>query len=262
MVSTSSIVSMIFSLVLSVGIPLVGIIYLKKKYKASLKVFLIGMAAFFISTQILEAPVHVFFLSINKTTSEFLLNTPWAYMLYGGLMAGIFEETARFIAFKYALKDKMELTDGVTFGLGHGGMEAILIGGITTISAITNSVLINSGQFVSKLQQSGVAQDVIDKTLNTYLNSAPSYWAVIGVERAIAMCIHIALSIIVLYAVKERKNIYYVLAILIHAVINFAPALYQAGVIQNIFIIEGIIAIEAIAVLIFAVKIFKKKSVR
>ncbi|WP_322392540.1 YhfC family glutamic-type intramembrane protease, partial [Clostridium perfringens] len=78
--------------------------------------FFIGVAAFFISTQLLEAPINLYFFKLNNTTAEFLLNTPIAYMLYGGLMAGIFEETARFISFKFINKDK-NLLNGLTYGI-------------------------------------------------------------------------------------------------------------------------------------------------
>ena len=70
MVSSLSIIFMVISLIISLALPIGGIIYLKKKYKASLKIFFIGMLSFFISVQILEAPIHSYFLSINKTTSE------------------------------------------------------------------------------------------------------------------------------------------------------------------------------------------------
>ena len=46
MVSSLSIIFMVFSFLVSVLLPIVGVIFLKRKYNVSLKVFFIGAAAF------------------------------------------------------------------------------------------------------------------------------------------------------------------------------------------------------------------------
>lgn len=259
MVSNLSIIFMVISLIISLALPIGGIIYLKKKYKVSLKIFFIGMLAFFVSVQILEAPIHSYFLSINKTTSEFLLSTPIAYMLYGGLMAGVFEETARLISFKYLIKDRNDI-NAITYGVGHGGIEAILVGGISSLNAIIYSVLINKGGFQSVMEGALVSKDVISATQNQFVNTSSYIWLMTGNERIIAMIIHISLSVLVCYAVKERKYIYYGIAILVHAVINFPAALYQAGVIENILLVETIILILAISLAALIFRKFSKKK--
>lgn len=258
MVSNVSIIFMAISLIICLVLPIGGIIYLKKKYNASLKAFFIGMLVFFIAVQILEAPIHNYFLSINTSTSEFLLSNPIAYMLYGGLMAGIFEETARLIAFKYLIKDRNDIT-GIAYGVGHGGIEAILIGGISSLNAIVYSVLINNGGFQSLMEGALVSKEVISQTYNQFVNSSPFFWLMPGVERIIAMSIQISLSILVFYAVKERKYIYYFVAIVCHALIDFPAALYQVKVISNIYIVEAITLILAIGLCVLAFRKLIKK---
>lgn len=258
MVKNLSIIFMGISLILSLGLPIGGIIYLKVKHKVSLKVFFIGMLAFFITVQVLEAPIHNYFLNINENTSAFLLNNPVAYMLYGGLMAGIFEETARLISFKYLIKDRNDIT-AVTYGVGHGGIEAILIGGVSSLNAIAYSLLINNGGFQSTMEKALVSKEVISTTYNHFVNSSSILWLMPGLERVIAMIIQISLSIIVFYAVKERKYIFFLVAILIHAVIDFPAALYQVGVITNVYIVEVITFIIAIALAVITFKKLIKK---
>ncbi|MDV4149823.1 YhfC family glutamic-type intramembrane protease [Clostridium sp. AL.422] len=258
MVSNLSIFFMSISLIICLAFPIGGIIYLKVKYKVSLKTFFIGMLAFFIAVQILEAPIHNYILNINKGTAEFLLGNPVAYMLYGGLMAGIFEETARLISFKYLIKDRNDIT-AITYGVGHGGIEAILIGGISSLNAIVYSIFINNGTFQSVMEGALASEEVISATYNQFVNSSSFFWLMAGVERITAMLIHISLSIIVFYAVKERKYIYYFIAIICHAVINFPAALYQLGVITNIYIIELVIFLLAIGLAFIAFKKLIKK---
>ena len=177
-------------------------------------------------------------------------------MLYGGLMAGIFEETARFISFKFIIKDKNLLK---TYGIGHGGIEAILIGGISSLNSIVYAMLINKGGFQSIMEGALVPKEVISTIYDKFINSSSFMWAMPGVERLLAMLIHISLSIIVLYAVKERKYIYYIIAILLHAIINFPAALYQVGVIKNLFVVEGILLVEVVIIVVYIFKIFIKK---
>lgn len=258
MVSKLSIMFMVFSLLVSIALPIGGIIFLKKKYNVSLKVFFIGAAAFFISVQILEAPIHSYFLKLNSSTAEFLLSTPAAYMLYGGLMAGIFEETARFICFKFILKER-DVVSGITYGVGHGGIEAILIGAISSINSIVYATLINKNAFQSMMEAALVPKDVINSTYSQFVNSSSIMWLMPGIERIIAVMIHIALSIIVLYAVKERKYIYYVIAILLHAIIDFPAVLYQVGVIKNVFIVEGILVILVLLLNVYVFRNFVRK---
>lgn len=258
MVSNLSIFFMVISLIVSIFLPIGGIIYLKKKYKVKLKVFFIGMIVFFVAVQILEAPIHSYFLSFNKGTSNFLLNNPLAYMLYGGLMAGIFEETARLIAFKYLIKENDNLT-GIAYGLGHGGIEAMLIGGIASLNSIIYAILINKGGFQTLMEGATVSKDVIDATYNHYINSSAFYWLAPGFERVTAIIVHISLSVLVIYAVKEKKYLYYFLAILIHATINFPAALYQTGVITNILLLELLLmGLAVILALVIFNKIVKK----
>jgi uncharacterized membrane protein YhfC len=75
--------------------------------------------------------------------------------------------------------------------------------------------------------------------------SAPWYMALIGfVERIFAICLHVSLSVMVLFALVYRKPIWFWLALLWHAFVD-AVAVYvvqEAGILA----VEGIIAIFAL----------------
>lgn len=258
MVSNLAITFMGISLIISLFVPIVGMIYLKKKYNASLKVFFIGALAFFIAVNIIESPIHTYFLSYNKGTASFLLNNPVAYMLYGGFMAGIMEETARLISFKFFIKGR-DTTTALTYGIGHGGIEAILIGALGSLNSIVYAILINKGGFQSIMEGASVSKDVIDATYNQFVNTSSLLWLMTGIERLIALSVQIALSVLVLYAVKERKYIYYVIAIISHAIMDFPAALYQLGVLKNVYLVEISILVMAIILVTFVFKNFSTK---
>ena len=63
----------------------------------------------------------------------------------GCLLAGVFEEVGRYLAFRFLLKRYTNRRDAVTYGIGHGGIEAILVLGLTAINNIAIAQLVNSG---------------------------------------------------------------------------------------------------------------------
>lgn len=72
-------------------------------------------------------------------------------------------------------------------------------------------------------------------------------------ERCFAISIHIGLSILVLYAVKNRKYIYYILAILLHALVDFPAALAQKGIL-SVWAVEGVAFTACIIGICWAIK--------
>ncbi|MBS4206846.1 YhfC family intramembrane metalloprotease [Bacillus sp. FJAT-50079] len=252
MVTTATMIAIIVSFLIAVGTPIALLIIFKKKFGISLKVLLFGMLTFFLFAQVLEGLAHSFFLVGNETTKQWFEN-PWLFMLYGGLMAGIFEETGRFLMMKFALKKFRRWKDGLSFGIGHGGIEAILLIGINSVMLFVFALMINNGTFESLIvnEQASVALAPVQEQLTT---GSPLLILLSGIERLGAMSLHIGLSILVLYAIKSKRPLYFIYAILIHALFDFPAALYQAGVIKNIFMIEAFIAIVAIGAVVWTVK--------
>jgi uncharacterized membrane protein YhfC len=157
-----------------------------------------------------------------------------AYMLYGALMAGIFEETGRFLAYKLVLKKRTNRETAISYGIGHGGFEAVYILAATGINNFVYAGIINAGQFPALLDQLKAAgQDT------SPIESLPEQLAAFGIadiglpilERVFAVMFHIALSILVFYAVKNGKIWMYFLAVILHALLDAPAALYQQGVI-------------------------------
>ncbi|RST77019.1 YhfC family intramembrane metalloprotease [Siminovitchia acidinfaciens] len=250
MVSSVTIASIAISLIVAVGAPIALLIIFKKKFNISLKVLIFGVLTFILFAQVLEGLVHGYFLVFNKSTKAYFDNV-WLFMLYGGLMAGIFEETGRFIVMKFMLKKYREWKDGLAFGLGHGGIEAMLIVGVTNVTMIVLAFMINGGTYDSFV--TGEAAAAMAPLYDQLTGPASVIQLFGGVERLGALAIHLGLSILVLYGIRKGKNIYLLYAILIHAVMDFPAALYQKGII-NIFIVEAYLLILAIGFIIWIVK--------
>lgn len=259
-VSVLSIICMAVSVLLAFFVPFIVIVLLGIRKKLNWKALLFGALMFIVFALILEQIMHVLVLGKDPTQSVVYKNTIF-YMLYGGFAAGIFEETARLLCFKYILRAKNDekISTGISYGLGHGGIEAILIGGMAAISNLITSFMLNSGLLKGvSATMSGTQLDTFKDGINS-LVSAPSYmFLASGVERMSALLLQIALSLFVFKAVVDKKWLYFVYAILIHAGIDMFAVLFTKSVIKDIFILEGIVMLVSIVVAVIAYKINRK----
>ena len=231
----------IVAFLLEIFLPFVLGVYVWKKFGANWKVFALGAAAFVVS-QIIHIPLLGLYqrgftlLGITPTTMPFLqFNLIHALML--GLLAGICEEPMRWIAFKLLKKQGDTSRAAVMLGLGHGGVESILVG-LSVMNAAIALIMWNSGNF--PLEQLGPQQQM--QLLQ--LSSSPWYLPLLGAfERLVAITLHVSLSLIVWLGVRQRNFLYLLLAILWHTVVNFAAVFTLRGLGWSVFAVEGVMAV-------------------
>lgn len=252
MVSNATIISMfimiLFSFLLFAGL----ILFYKKKTGIYIKPLIIGSIGFIVFTQILEKILH--FVVFSNFTNY--ADHPWLFALYGGMAAGLFEELGRFILFTWLLKKYLNFRGGISFGIGWGGIEAVLLILITVLPNIIFAFMINAGIFETSLAGQ-VPSDQLPIIKETVLNQGASFYLLGIAERFFAVFMQIAFSLLVLVAVVKRKFVYVIYAILIHAAIDFPAAFYQTGHIKSLWIIELYLAIIAVLSFIFIKKVEK-----
>ena len=101
-VSDLSIVFMAISCLFGFGLPIVLLLYFRKKFKADFMAFVVGGAVMFLFALVLEATVHQIILA--TPAGKAVLSSAILYAVYGGFMAALFEETGRFLAMKTILR--------------------------------------------------------------------------------------------------------------------------------------------------------------
>lgn len=232
MLTAAYIISFLGMIVLPIGLW----VYFTRKFALSWKLLLAGGLTF-IASQVLHIPLIIAMGSFLQSVS-LIFN---AIIL--GLLAGIFEETARYILFKFILKNTRSWKEGILVGLGHGGTEAIILGILAAVSFVTMLGYRNID--LSTVPSIPADQLELAKQQVAAYWSAPWYIALIGfVERIFAISLHVSLSVMVLYAVAYRKPVWFWLALLWHAFVD-AVAVYAAQQV-GILAVEGILAIFAI----------------
>ena len=262
-VPTLSIAFMAVSAVVSVLIPLFLLIFFRKKTGADIAPFFVGCGVFLLFALILESLVHQAVL-VKSPVGVTIQGNIWLYALYGGLMAGIFEETGRYLSFRTVLKRRQDNdANALMYGAGHGGFECVALLGVTMIMNIVVAVMINNGNMEAvtgilvgnDVPNSEEALAQVDQ-LTKQLTDAPSWTFLVGlVERVFAMAIHISLSVIVWFSVKEvGKRALYPLAILMHAAVDGVTVIVsdRFGAVA----VECVVAVMALALILWARRVW------
>ncbi|MDP4086786.1 MAG: YhfC family intramembrane metalloprotease [Bacillota bacterium] len=251
MVSTASIVSMAIFGVWCLGIPIVSFIVLKRTGKFPIKSILIGAITFIVFSQVLEKLLNVYIYQINPTTKEWMKNA-WLFATFGALMAGLFEEVGRYFSLKVLLRNYHERKDGLAYGLGHGGIESIVIGTLSVVNYLIYSVWINAGTFEQQVGGKLPASTV--EGLKHQLLTTPWYSYDLGIlDRTFGFLIQLALSLFVLMGIQKGRKGVLGMAILLHALVDFPAGLYQAHKLPLI-VTELFVAIVAVIAVWFIKK--------
>jgi len=224
-------IGLVISAIISFVVPIVMLIYYMFCKKQKLKPFIVGVLVFFISQIILRLPLLSYVFPNQIWYMRLSLN-PYLHSIFLGLTAGIFEEVGRYIGFKYFLKNNQKYDDGLSFGFGHWGIEALFIVGINAVILLFSHNL---------LEASGLS------IINAFM---------IGMERLFVLSVHVGFSIIVLYSVRLNKISYLFIAIILHGIIDGG-----IGILSQIFNMKtiGIEIYVLIWGLVFLYLIYKLK---
>lgn len=253
-VGAGTFAGIIFSLCISIALPVVLLIVVHKKTKARMAMAGIGAATFFLFAMVLEQILHAIVLGVG---GERITGNIWIYGLYGGLAAGLFEEVGRFMAMRFAMKKQLNLPNALMYGVGHGGIEAILIVGLASVSNLVTSIMINAGTLEASLGALDQATKEATLTQLSALWTTPSYqFFLSGIERIVAVTLHIALSVLVFQAVKLGKKRYWFLAFAIHVGVDFATVI--AANYLNLVLVEVMLAVLVAGVVVLTISLCRK----
>ncbi len=214
------------------------------------------------------------FVSLIPGFGTFVAEYYVVYCLILAFTAALFEVVARFGVAKI-LQKKINYEQGVAAGLGHGGIEAILIVGMTYINNLLYAIMINSGTFAQTIEAvaatdtTGMAEAQL-LAIQASLVETPSYlFYLAGYERVLTVIFHTAMSLLVCYLVYKKKAVLGVgIAFVMHFLVDFiAPLInglampYLGSVITEgtaYVIIYSFLTVVAIASFVVIVMIGKK----
>lgn len=208
MISTATIVTCAISFVLCMFLPLVILLVFARKNKGRqiVSAWLLGAAGFFVTQILIRVPI----LTVLQTQPWFVNLSQNHLFLYAfglAFTAGLFELAGRFVVAKL-LRRNLNFKRSLAAGLGHGGIEAMLLAGMSYLNNILYIFMINGGTFdalVAQAAQTGVDVSALWQIKDTLIQASPALFLLGVYERILAMTCHVAMSMIVCYGIHTHK---------------------------------------------------------
>jgi uncharacterized membrane protein YhfC len=137
------------------------------------------------------------------------------FLLLSSLTAGLFEETGRWLGYRFLIREPTRRT-GTMFGLGHGGLESILLAGFPLASLAVTWILaangsLDAGPALESMRQRTAGLDFWSAQLPV-------------LERAGAITFHVGCALIVLRGWISRRVGWLAVAIGLHFSVNAITA--------------------------------------
>lgn len=261
-VGKSSIPSLAITVVCMLAIPVVFLVFWRRNHKGqtNFSYLIAGALGFIVSARVLELGVHYFCILADNPVSRFITGNTFAYVLYGTLMAGVFEECGRYVVLKYIMKKNRTRENSVMYGIGHGGIEILAVLLPSMITYLLIAVLFSSGKVDVALSTLKITEETAAAALPSVRAAASFNFALMAmnvVERVFAMLLHIGLTVIVFHGVVNSKAVFLPLAILLHMLMDTFPALYQRGVLP-LWSVEVWAALCTAVVVLIAFKLYRR----
>ena len=265
-IGKSSIPSLIITVLLMIAIPVGCFLSWRGKHKQQTKIsyLIAGAIGFILSARVLELGVHYVCILADNPVSRFINGNTWAFVLYGIMMAGVFEECGRHIILKYILKKNRTRENAVLYGIGHGGIEILAVLLPTMILYLVIAILFSQGNVEEAMKQLKITEETAAAALPSVQAAAAFDYGMMAmnvVERLFAMSLHIGLTVIVYYGVISEKKGFLPLAILLHMLMDTFPALYQRGVVP-LWSVEVWAAFWAAVTGFIAARLYRKMKER
>jgi uncharacterized membrane protein YhfC len=230
-------------------LPIFLAFYVTRKFSLPWKLIFAGGLTF-IASQILHIPflrVLTLFLQSSAAPTIPAAWRPLFNAILLGLLAGIFEETARWVLFKFILTGARTWEEGVVVGTGYGGTEALILGVLVLVTLLNMIAMRNADlSTIVPPEQLELAKKQIAEFWST-----PWYLAFVAfLERVFAICLQISLTVMVLYSVAYKKPVWFWIALFWHAFVDAVPV-YLASIIgkYSVEVFVGIFAVISLAIL-------------
>jgi uncharacterized membrane protein YhfC len=191
----------------------------RKRLGAPLRLAAVGAIAF-VASQLVHLPLNFALGILGPPRAVGLMPLP-VIGVVAGLTAGLCEESARYVAMRWVLRRDRGWAAAVQYGLGHGGIEAGIVGWLAAVGLL--GMLTISSPLDLGIPEGDLA--IVYDAARSYW-ATPAYLPLVAVwERVCAMTFHVAASVLVMRSVVEGRVRWLLLAIAAHTALN-APLVY------------------------------------
>ena len=217
----------------------------RKKLAVGWKYFWFGALVFLVFQLLTRVPLvivlsNTVLASLLRTSTTFI----WIWLVILAVTAGLFEEVGRYVGYRvFMRREPKTWSKAVMFGLGHEGLESIVLVGGGHILTLLNIAILSA----ININNLPVAQRHTIIQQFAAINAQPGWFPLLAAwERFWSFPLQVALSVLVLQVFRQGQLYWLFLAILFHALIDFlSVALPQAfGQSTGIeLVVEGMICV-------------------
>ncbi len=211
--------------VLEIAVPLLLGYFITRRYGVSWRVYEIGCVMFLVS--LIRIPVNQAIAALISDS----FSGGYAYLLliaFPSLTAGLFEESVRYVSFKFLVKEH-DYRHGLMYGAGHGGIESIVLVGLNSLALV----------LILAYSQSSIPSEQLNM-----IAASPPYIPFLGLyERFMAIVIQLGLSVMVMESFSKQNNLYFMAAVFIHFLVNFVTLILLP---YGIFVAEFVVTLFAL----------------
>lgn len=196
------------SLLIAMGLPIVALFLfgVKNRGKGIWSAWILGAVGFLVTQILIRIPI----LTALQSQGWFLVFSQNHLFLYAFVLAftaGLFELAGRFAVAKLMGK-KLTCQRSLAAGMGHGGIEAIILVGMAYINNLVYIAMINNGTFdamAAEVAAAGVDASQLHLLKETLLTTSPAMFLLGGFERLLTMICHAGMTMIVSWGIHTGK---------------------------------------------------------
>jgi uncharacterized membrane protein YhfC len=243
-VNSGFLLAMAGTVVFVIAYPLVLAIVAHRRLYVGWRYVAYGAIVFFIFQLATRVPVVQAIQSAIGEQLKASQTLMWAWLVLLALTAGLFEEVGRYVGYRvFMRREDKTWPKAIMYGLGHGGLESIvLVGGLTLVGLINLWSIAAGG-----LTQLPEDQRTLAAQQLQVINSQPGWAALLSAwERLWTVPIQVAFSVIVLQVFRRGKLIWLLWAVLGHAFVDLVAVglqqLLGTGTGSSL-VIEGVVGV-------------------
>ena len=171
-VPTSSLIAMGAAAAFCALLPIGILIWWRRTERVRLLPALWGALAFLLFARGLEMGLHYLCILSDNAVSRAILSSPWLYMLYGALTAGIFEECGRFCMYKTVMR-RYVLAEMTILRFTFSRLMVLGPVAETTSATYDNGILLPSASSIIRSRMRSIVPRFCSAARTTRLNVRP-----------------------------------------------------------------------------------------
>lgn len=258
-VSTLSIGMMLINIAFGFVAPAYIYFRVKKRFGCESKPLWVGCAVYIILALILE---NMFNNAVMTSSMGELVNESiFSYGVYSGFMAGLFENVGRFLAFRLLKKYHDNDSHALIYAAGHGGFDMFILFVLPMVSYMSYAVAMNGGNTQTLFENLDETQAAALTTTLTQLSGTSPFTFLLNLlERAAAMAVQLAMSVLVWFAAKKKeKRTYLLFAIVLHTAVNSLSVIISGYGMPHALCVLILCAVSTLYALL-TLRIWKKEA--